>query len=109
LYGEKLRTVREAFRAVQKSHLNHDPFLGCEGKDKKRHVQESKKTVHVSLHQVLISSSTMHFVLFHEYDNFSKKNEHQSNKCQPIFVHYLFMHTTFHASLVQPTLFFLYD
>ena len=26
-----------------------------------------------------------------------------------IFVHYLFMHTTFHASVVPPTLFFPYD
>jgi len=39
LYQEKLRMVREALRPVKKSHLNHhDPFLGCGGKDRERHV-----------------------------------------------------------------------
>jgi hypothetical protein len=38
-YQEKSRRMREALRPAKKSHLNHhDPFLGCGGKDKKRHV-----------------------------------------------------------------------
>lgn len=44
-----------------------------------------------SLHQVLISSSTVHLVLFCDCDNFSKKHEHQSNKRQQklLFIYYL--------------------
>lgn len=50
----------------------------------------------------------MHFVLFHDCDNFSKKHEHQSNKCQQIFVHYLCI-PRFMCLWFPPTLFFPYD
>ena len=79
------------------------PSLGVGVREKTDMYKETKKKteVHISLH---IFSSTVHFVLFHDCDNFSKKQEHQSNKCQRkfLFINYLRIPRFMHLWFPQP-------